>query len=39
VEFRLDRRAFTVTSFAEEANTNRPLAYWLTRPPAEPTET
>lgn len=35
VEFKLDRRAFTVTSFAEEAATNRPLIYWLARPPAE----
>ncbi len=35
VEFRLDRRALTIATFAEEAKTNRPLAYWRSRPPAE----
>jgi len=35
VEFRLDRRALTITTFAEDARTNRPLAYWRSRPPTE----
>ena len=36
VEFRLDRQRLTVTTFTEEARTNRPLDYWRTRPAAEP---
>ena len=35
MEFRLDRRAFTITTFAEDARTNRALAYWRSRPAAE----
>lgn len=35
VEFRLDRRALTVTTFAEEARANRALTYWRSRPAAE----
>jgi hypothetical protein len=35
VEFRLDRQALTVTTFTEEARTNRALDYWRTRPAAE----
>jgi hypothetical protein len=35
MEFRLDRCAFSVTTFAEAATSNRELAYWLSRPPSE----
>jgi hypothetical protein len=35
VEFKLDRRAFAVTTFAEESRLNRSLTYWLSRPPSE----
>jgi hypothetical protein len=35
VDFRLDRRALTVTTFADEKRTNPALAYWRLRPPAE----
>ena len=35
VNFRLDRSVSTVTSFTEQALTNRALRYWLTRPVAE----
>ena len=35
MEFRLDRQHLTVTTFTDEARTNRPLDYWRTRPAAE----
>lgn len=35
VDFRLDRRVLTVTTFADEKRTNPALAYWRQRPPAE----
>ena len=35
VEFRLDRRAFVVTTTTEDARRNRSLAYWRGRPPEE----
>jgi len=35
VDFRLDRRAFIVSTFADENRTNRSLRYWLSRPVAE----
>jgi len=35
VDFRIDRRALTVMSSDEHAHSNRALAYWRTRTPAE----
>jgi hypothetical protein len=35
MEFRLDRSAISVTTFAEAATSNRELAYWLSRPASE----
>lgn len=35
MEFRMDRRALSVTTFAEETRTNPSLTYWRSRPPAE----
>ena len=35
MEFRLDRRAVRVTTFAEDARENRDLVYWRGRPAAE----
>ena len=35
MEFRLDRRALTITTFAEAAVSNRALAYWRSRPAPE----
>ena len=35
MEFRLDRSAFSVTTFAEAAASHRELAYWLSRPASE----
>jgi hypothetical protein len=36
--FRLDRRAFRVTTFAEDAREKPELVYWLSRPAAERVE-
>jgi hypothetical protein len=33
--FRLDRTAINVTTFEDDAKSNRALAYWLGRPAAE----
>src|SRR3990172_2171369 len=35
MDFRLDKRALSVTTFAEQRRTNPDLAYWRGRPPAE----
>ncbi len=35
MELRLDRRALTITTFAEDRRTNRALAYWRRGPAAE----
>ena len=35
LDFRIDRRTLKVTTFSEDARTNRSLKYWRSRPPSE----